>query len=271
MDASSASDRGLGEETGTPKEDERKQAYKSVVYPAFTLKRCVENAAQIEGQYGTARLERKAAAELLGYTVGKKGLHGSATKALTAMAAFGLIESAGRGSIRVTSQAKRVLYPASKEEKGADLRSLAFRPPLFATIRERFDGAEVVPQDGVVAFLMQEDYEPRYVRAAAKSYVDTVRFLQEEIGSTGRVRESVEGAGKASSESGAEFSGMAVGGEEVSLVLRDQQSRLPAITIQLPNNGNIVGSRELKNLVGLLQAYQPVLEAAEAGEDENGM
>lgn len=245
----------------------RKKAYKSVVYPAFTLKRCIENAKEIEAKYGTARLERRVAAELLGYTVSKKGLHGTATKALTAMSAFGLMESAGRGSVRITPQAKRVLYPASKVEKASDLRTLAFRPPLFAIIRERFDGADVVPQDGVIAFLMQEDYEPRYVRPAAKSYVDTVRFLQEEAGSVAPSG-SHEEAGKRI----AEHSGVPVAtdaDDQVSLVLRDKQARLPAITIQLPNNGNIVGSRELKNLVGLLQAYQPVLEAAESAEDDD--
>ena len=255
-------------EAAADDKSERKKAYKSIVYPAFTLKRCIGNASNIEAKYGTARLERKVAAELLGYTVSKKGLHGTATKAFTAMSAFGLVESAGRGSIRITPQAKRVLYPASKDEKSSELRSAAFRPPLFATIRDRFDGAELVPQEGVVAFLMQEDYEPRYVRVAAKSYIDTVHYLQAETGSTAPPSRHDQGA--TTTKSVEAKAGASNANGEVSLVLQAEREGFPSITIQLPNNGKIVGSRELGNLIDVLQAYRPVLEGAESvGEEDN--
>ena len=249
-------------------EDGNKKAHRSVVYPAFTLRRCVDNARLIDAMYGTARIERKVAAELMGYTVGKRGLHGTATKALTSMTAFGLIESAGRGAVRITPQGKRVLIPASEDEKASDLTSLAFRPPLFATIQERFEGAELVPQEGVIAFLNQEDYEPRYIRAAAKSYVDTVSYVREEVGSVATSNGSPrETRSSATTESVGEAKATDAD-DEVALVLRDTQGRLPAVTIQLTNKGNIVGSRELENLVSMLQAYQPILAAAESASQE---
>ncbi|MCY3813874.1 MAG: hypothetical protein OXH15_18940 [Gammaproteobacteria bacterium] len=252
-----------------PHESGGAKAYKSVVYPAVGLKRCIENASEIEAKYGTARLERRVAAQLLGYTVSEKGLHGTATKTLTAMIAFGLLEGAGRGSIRVTAEAKRVLYPASSDEKVAALKSLVFRPPLYAMIRERFDGAEVVPQEGVVAFLMQEDYEPRYVRAAARYYVEAVQYLREEAGQASDAGGS--GVGGTSPPPPERTNGPAEPSKgEVSLVVQASQGGFPAITIQLPNNGVIVGSRELGNLVNVLQAYQPVLKAVESeGSEED--
>ncbi|MDE0190027.1 MAG: hypothetical protein OXQ90_01605 [Gammaproteobacteria bacterium] len=251
---------GVGTSTG---EVERKKAYKSVIYPGVALSRCVDNATEIEGKYGTARIERKVAAELLGYKVGKKGLHGTATKALTAMSAFGLIESVGRGSIRVTSQAKRVIYPASDEEMARDLTALAFHPPLFSIIRDRFDGAELVPQDGVVAFLMQENYEPRYVRPAAKSYVDTIRYL---LGKTGSASLSVEKSDTDPPDEPKPAVKAETMGVALILQAAADDAELPAITIQLPDNGRIIGSKALKNMIGLLQAYQPILEAAESDE-----
>ena len=155
--------------------------HKSVIFPAVALRRCVELAGRLESKWGTARLSRTDAATELGYS----GLTGTATKTMTALIYYGLIESAGRGYVQVSQQASRILRPADTVERNDALRLSCFRPPLFYNIRERFDGVDLPPQEGIANFLTQGNYDPKYVTAAARQYLDAVRYVQETVGAGG--------------------------------------------------------------------------------------
>lgn len=152
--------------------------HKSVVFPGVPLRRCVELASRLESKWGTARLLRTDAAADLGYA----GLTGTATKTMTALIYFGLIESAGRGYVQVSQQASRLLRPADIAERNEALRLSCFRPALFSAIRERFDGVDLPPQDGIANFLIQGNYDPKYVVPAARQYLEAVRYVQETVG-----------------------------------------------------------------------------------------
>lgn len=154
---------------------------KSVIFPGVSLRRCVELAGRLESKWGTARHLRTEAASDLGY----KGLSGTASKTMTALTYFGLIESAGRGYVQVTQQASRLLNPADPVERNEALRLSCFRPSLFASIRERFDGVNLPPQDGIANYLRQEGFDKKYVNAAARQYLDAVRYVQETVGAGG--------------------------------------------------------------------------------------
>ena len=100
---------------------------KSVIFPGVALRRCVELARRLELKWGTARHLRTEAVADLGY----KSLSGSASKTMTALTYFGLIEPAGRGYVQVTQQASRLLNPADTVERNDALHLSCFRPPLF--------------------------------------------------------------------------------------------------------------------------------------------
>ena len=151
--------------------DEKK--VKSVIYPGVSLARCIDSAAKLEQKWGMARVPRLDAAKTLGYST----LSGTATRMLAAMSSFGLVESGGRGFTKVTQLARLILHPADPSEKITALAEACFRPDLFETIRERFDGVAVPPRDGIANYLRQENYQDRYVGNAAGFYLQAVEYL----------------------------------------------------------------------------------------------
>ena len=55
----------------------------------------------------------------------------------------------------------------------------------FATIRDRFEGVDLPPQEGIANYLRQQKYDQKYVNAAARQYLDAVRYVQETVGAGG--------------------------------------------------------------------------------------
>ena len=128
---------------------------------------------KIEEQYRTSAVHRESAAKLIGYT----SLSGPANKALAALAAYGLVERAGKGEMRVTNRAQDILY-SDGNERLASLQASAFEPPLFRELQERWPNM-TPPEDGVVMHLNRQGFNQNAVRPAARAYLDTLAFLEE--------------------------------------------------------------------------------------------
>lgn len=139
------------------------------------LKAAVEAAGKIENQYRSSAVDRTVAAKLIGY----KSLSGPANKALAALAAYGLMERAGKGEARITDLAKSILHPTDDLEKMHGLSQAASEPPLFKEIKSRFKGIPIPPEDGLTTYLNREGFNPTAIKPAAKAFLETMRYLQE--------------------------------------------------------------------------------------------
>lgn len=151
---------------------------RSPSYPVWPLSDAIAAVAKIEAQYRASKVDREIAANIIGYSA----LSGPANKALAALAQYGLVERAGKGEMRVTFRARAILHPDSPEEKATELRAAAFEPQLFRDLQERWPNM-VPPEDGVVMFLNRKGFNQSAIRPAAKAYLQTLLFLEEEGGS----------------------------------------------------------------------------------------
>ena len=147
---------------------------RSPSYPSMALGGAIEAVGKIETLYRGSAVGREAAAKLIGYS----SLSGPANKALAALAAYGLLERAGKGDARVTSRARTILHGGDAERKVA-LMEAAFEPPLFRAIRAKFEDIPVPPEDGVVNHLNREGFNKNAVRPAARAFLETMRFIQQ--------------------------------------------------------------------------------------------
>ena len=153
-----------------------KNIIRSPSYPSIALDAAVIAAGKIEARYRSAAVDRKNAAKLIGFSA----LSGPANKALAALAAYGLLERAGKGDTRVTDRARAILHPRSPDERRENLIDAATAPPLFQNLRERYPDIPVPPEDGVLTYLNRQNFNPNYVRQASKAFIRTAEFLQEQ-------------------------------------------------------------------------------------------
>ncbi|MEM6388705.1 MAG: hypothetical protein AAF825_02585 [Pseudomonadota bacterium] len=147
---------------------------RSPAYPSMSLEDAVAAVKKIEAQYRGSPIDREDGAKLLGYSGGT----GPANKALAALAAYGLVERAGKGMMRVTSRARSIIHPDSEVDRGRELAQAALEPKLFKELRERFEDIDVPPMDGVVTYLNREGFNPTAVGPAAKAFISTMEFIQ---------------------------------------------------------------------------------------------
>lgn len=147
---------------------------RSPSYPSTALGDAIEQVRKIEEQYRTSAVHRESAAKLIGYT----SLSGPANKALAALAAYGLVERAGKGEMRVTTLAQDILYGSTPEERFQGLASAALNPALFRELQERWPNM-IPPEDGVVMYLNRQGFNQSAVRPAARAYLDTLAYLKE--------------------------------------------------------------------------------------------
>ncbi|MDT8758195.1 hypothetical protein MZO42_05755 [Sphingomonas psychrotolerans] len=148
---------------------------RSPSYPNAPLGEAVAQVAKIEKLYRQGPVDREVAAKLIGYS----GLSGPASKALAALASYGLVERAGKGEMRVTSRARAILHPDNLEERRQGLVAAAFEPSLFQEIRGKWPDM-IPPEEGITTYLHRQGFNQSAIRPAMKAYRDTLLFLEQE-------------------------------------------------------------------------------------------
>ncbi|MEO1315000.1 MAG: hypothetical protein AAFW01_00145 [Pseudomonadota bacterium] len=147
---------------------------RSPSYPSLSLEEAVNAIEKIEEKYRGSAVDREVAAGLIGYST----LSGPANKTLAALAAYGLLERAGKGMARVTTRARTILHPQDEGERRQELVAAALEPRLFRDIKDRFPDIDVPPEEGVRSYLNREGFNPSAVSAAVKSFVKTMRYIE---------------------------------------------------------------------------------------------
>lgn len=170
---------------------------RSPSYPSASLGEAISQVAKIEKVYRQSQVDREVAAKLIGYS----GISGPSSKALAALASYGLVERAGKGEMRVTNRAKAILYPDNLEERRQNLIQAAFEPKLFQELRGRFPDM-IPPEDGIITYLHRQGFVQTAIRPAMKAYRDTLLFLEQEGASDSHGNEQRGGADSSPSEGG---------------------------------------------------------------------
>ncbi len=182
---------------------------RSPSYPSMSLREAVDAVGKIESSYRSSAVDRTVAAKLIGYS----SLSGPANKALAALAAYGLLERAGKGEARVTERARAILHASNEAERKANLIAAASEPDLFRELRERFAGIAIPPESGVVTCLNRQGFNPTAIGPAAKAFLQTMSQLEELGGSESHGPKPLAGQESDASSDGdrSKFGGAKVG------------------------------------------------------------
>lgn len=132
-------------------------------------------------------MSREAAAKLLGYS----GITGTSNGMLADLTAYGLLERVGKGEVRVAKRVAEIIHPTDRHEYAAALRNAANAPPAFAKLRERFPDnlPNPVTLEGA---LVRMGFSKVGIKPAMQAFLETFRYLQEEIGSESHGQAAVE-------------------------------------------------------------------------------
>lgn len=115
--------------------------HRSPNYPQIPLSEACERARKVYKAEHTHPAAREVIARSLGYN----SMNGSALAALSTLRQYGLLEPAGEG-LKISNDAVAILELADGDtERDAALKRLAFAPPLFADLNEKFGGT--LPSD----------------------------------------------------------------------------------------------------------------------------
>lgn len=141
-------------------------------YPAISLPAALERARLIHKGEGRNAVAREALAKVMGYG----SLNGGSATILSALGKYGLIESVGDGEARISDITMRILFPDNPEEKRQAIEEAAFKPAIFAEIREKWP--ERAPSDeGLRSFLTRKSFTEDAVKQVIQFYRETIDMV----------------------------------------------------------------------------------------------
>jgi len=144
-------------------------------YPGIPLSKAIDIVGRLHSKVRTNILDREAAVKDMGYS----GLTGQSAKILSDLSHFNLVEKAGKGGVRVTELAARVLHPHNTAERVAALQEAAYSPELFAQFKANWpDG--FVTENVLRTWLMRSGFSSVSIHPIIRSYMETYAFLQQE-------------------------------------------------------------------------------------------
>jgi hypothetical protein len=119
-------------------------------------------------------IDRIVAAKHIGYT----SLSGASEKVLACLSHYGLAERTGKGELRISDLAVDILHPHTQQDKRQALLQAAFRPRIFAELRERFNGT--ASEHAIESYLKRESFLDRAIAPVTKAYLDNYHLLEQE-------------------------------------------------------------------------------------------
>lgn len=149
--------------------------HRSPNYPQVPLAEACERARKVYKSEHTHTAAREVVAKSLGYS----SMNGAALAAVSTLRQYGLLESADEG-LRVSDDAVSIFELADGDtERSAALRRLAFNPPLFSELNEKFGGK--LPSDVHLRHHLIK--EKRFLPNAADQVIRVYRANLELVGS----------------------------------------------------------------------------------------
>jgi hypothetical protein len=143
-------------------------------YPNLSLPDAIARVRRVFDQDRRAPLDREVIAKHMGYS----GISGAADKTIGSIMQYGLLERVGKGEVRVSQNAVDIFHPETPEQRRAALHAAAMMPPLFRSLRERFQG--IPSADALRSYLMRQNFLDRAISPVISAYTETCQFLEQE-------------------------------------------------------------------------------------------
>ncbi len=155
-------------------------ASQSPSYPHIPLEKALARARQWFDADRTNVIHRESAAGHVGYT----SMSGAADKMLGTLAQYGLVESAGKGQVRITPLGLDIFAPDGDDGLKDALWRSGNSPKIFGMINDHF---ESTPSESALKnWLIRESFQDRAILPIMKSYFRTMEYLErEEAGDSG--------------------------------------------------------------------------------------
>ncbi|MCF6120200.1 hypothetical protein L2449_25530 [Mesorhizobium muleiense] len=145
-------------------------------YPAMSLPAALDRIRTVHTAEGRNAASREAIAKALGFG----GLNGASATMLSALGKYGLIEPVGEGEAKITDLAMSILFPHDPEERQGALEQSAFRPVLFAKLREKWP--ERPPSDDSLrSYLHREGFSSSAVDQVIQFYRETLEIANPRV------------------------------------------------------------------------------------------
>jgi hypothetical protein len=146
-------------------------------YPALSLPEAITSVAKIQAAEQHSAAPKEVAAKHLGYTT----YHGLAGRVISAIEKYGLLEEVNGDKVRVSPSAMSILFPASATEKQSAINEAAFKPALFAAIKEEWQGSR--PSDeNLRVYLVRKKFGSDALDRVIEVYKATMDLVTQESG-----------------------------------------------------------------------------------------
>jgi hypothetical protein len=145
-------------------------------YPAIPLPEAVNRLEKIYEKEGPSAMSSAVAVQHMGYS----GLNGASLTALAALKKYGLLE--GRAEdLKISKEGVVIVSDknaTNQSERATAIRSAFLSDPLFQELDERFKGKTT--DINVISYLQKRGFAPAAARSAARSYMESSTFADQE-------------------------------------------------------------------------------------------
>ncbi len=144
-------------------------------YPPIKLGEAIELIRAVQKKEPKAYASKEVVARHLGYT----SVNGASLKKLSALNAFGLLEANDARELRVSENAKRILFPSDEAEKRAALAEAAMSPSIFQQLHLKWP--EGRPSDETIkSYLVRQGFNENSVAHVVDVYRDALSLAEPE-------------------------------------------------------------------------------------------
>jgi len=158
-------------------EDQVMARVRSPNYPALSLPEAIKSATTIHAAEQHLAAPKEVVAKHLGYA----SFHGLAGRVVSAIEKYGLLEEVNGDKVKVSPLAISILFPSSPEEKQKAINEAAFKPSLFAAIRDEWQGSR--PSDeNLRVYLVRKKFGSDALDRVIEVYKETMDLVTPESG-----------------------------------------------------------------------------------------
>lgn len=145
-------------------------------YPAISLAKAISKTKLIYEQERDRAVDETTIAKALGDCV----THTAFASTISALLKYGLLESVELSLFKVSEDGENIiLLSKGHPDRVRALRNIAFKPYLFSKLRESF--SDRLPSDGNLrSSLVKMGFSPKTMENIIQSYLETLKFVQEE-------------------------------------------------------------------------------------------
>jgi hypothetical protein len=141
-------------------------------YPALSLPEAIKSVAAIQAAEQHRTAPKEVVAKHIGYTT----LHGLAKRMISAIENYGLLEEVTGDKVKVSPLAMSILFPATPDEKQNAINEAAFKHPLFAAIKEEWEGSR--PSDeNLRVYLIRRKFAADALDRVIEVYKETMDLV----------------------------------------------------------------------------------------------